>query len=331
MLTAFLLLFAIDSPAREDWLCTEASSQRRGDSIYSCGIGSGKDENTARLNAFDNSKREFTKICDASDDCKGHEISVKPERTACDENAGQVKCYRLIVFSIGEKAKNGTAKLVDVGLKKETPRRRLASHNTPEEKTDGDTLKLMKGLKKSQVIEIFGSPTSTSDYGTPTFDYNNKKYCLYLSCEISFDSRGRVYSWTGFKPKYTTELDDSPANAEAIELAKKGNWTESPPPEALRFRRVALWDVSTLKPKFGYMDVSIVQEAVVSGLFSFSKGQEVAVLSPDGQQGTIASEEVVEAFRQGYRFDSLNPTVTPPPKKSSEEKNISLWSKLFGD
>lgn len=110
ILTALLFLLADNSFAKSEWLCTEASSQRRGDSIYSCGIGSGKDENEARLNAFDNSKKEFNRICDSSDDCKGHEISVNPERTACEKGTNTFKCYRLIVFTINEKAKNGTAK-----------------------------------------------------------------------------------------------------------------------------------------------------------------------------------------------------------------------------
>lgn len=103
MRTALALVCLVCSPLlATDWLCTEEASQRTGSLIRACGIGQGADENEARLKAFDAAKTEFGKVCEASDDCKGHQVSVEPARTACEKTPAGVKCYRLIVFTIGE-------------------------------------------------------------------------------------------------------------------------------------------------------------------------------------------------------------------------------------
>lgn len=65
-----ILLFPIYAVAAEQWICVEASSQKQGKVISACGIGMGKNENEARLNAFDNAKTEFQRVCLSSDDCK---------------------------------------------------------------------------------------------------------------------------------------------------------------------------------------------------------------------------------------------------------------------
>ena len=101
-----LLLMKLIAVARaeepENWFCKENASQRRGNSIYSCGVGLGKDENEARVRAFDNATAEFSKVCHASDDCNGHEISADPKRTTCaPDGRDKFKCYRLVVFAIG--------------------------------------------------------------------------------------------------------------------------------------------------------------------------------------------------------------------------------------
>lgn len=87
--------------ASDNWLCKEASSERNGADIHACGIGYGKDENEARLSAFDNAKKEFSAFCVASDDCRDHEINVVPSRTSCESNNGKYQCYRMIIFKIG--------------------------------------------------------------------------------------------------------------------------------------------------------------------------------------------------------------------------------------
>ena len=84
----------------DDWLCKEASSQRRGNTIHACGIGLGADENAAHLTAFDNAEKEFLKVCSASADCSGHAANADPGRTTCERVPSGFKCYRMVVFSI---------------------------------------------------------------------------------------------------------------------------------------------------------------------------------------------------------------------------------------
>ncbi len=92
------VLFAQNCRA-DDWLCTEEASQRDGNVIKACGVGLGFDENGARYQALENAKIEFDKVCNASSDCKGHEVVAEPTRTECRE--GELfKCYRLIQFKI---------------------------------------------------------------------------------------------------------------------------------------------------------------------------------------------------------------------------------------
>ncbi len=87
--------------AQDQWLCTEEASQRHNDTIFACGVGSGADEGEARLAAFDNSKAEFNRICDSSSDCAGHKITTLPRRTSCELVGSLIKCYRLILYTIG--------------------------------------------------------------------------------------------------------------------------------------------------------------------------------------------------------------------------------------
>lgn len=99
MLGIFATTSAFSGPG---WLCEEVASQRKGNSIYACGIGSGADETTARTQAFDNARAEFNQVCEASDDCRGRQVSVSPERTSCKKENANIKCYRLVVFQIGD-------------------------------------------------------------------------------------------------------------------------------------------------------------------------------------------------------------------------------------
>lgn len=88
--------------ASDQWLCKEASSERNGMQISSCGIGYGRNENEARLSAFENAKKEFTAICSSDTDCGNREISVSPARTSCEVSMNGYQCYRMIVFTLGD-------------------------------------------------------------------------------------------------------------------------------------------------------------------------------------------------------------------------------------
>ena len=105
LLTLLLLFWSTDAWT-SDWLCTEESSQRSGNEVQSCGVGIAATEDQARIKAFDNARIEFNRICQASDDCRGHQVSVKPRRTSCAANDQGIKCYRLLEFTINQDRPN---------------------------------------------------------------------------------------------------------------------------------------------------------------------------------------------------------------------------------
>lgn len=98
--------------ASEEWLCTSEASQVHNGNVFSCGVGTGKDEDEARSKAFVNAQSEFDRICGASTNCRGRAVTVEPRRTTCEPlGDSHYKCYRLIVFSVGSDL--GTAKVTN--------------------------------------------------------------------------------------------------------------------------------------------------------------------------------------------------------------------------
>lgn len=114
--------------AGDAWLCTEASSQRRDNNFISCGIGEASEESTARAKALQNAQVEFKSLCDLSTDCKGHVMTVWPERTSCTHNSDGYVCHRMVRFTVGEelvkvepvpaKEPDSTAQLTEIITKK---------------------------------------------------------------------------------------------------------------------------------------------------------------------------------------------------------------------
>lgn len=193
-----LLLKSGASHAKDSWLCTEASSQRFGQDIHSCGIGLGKDEAEARLKAFDSAKAEFNKVCDSSDDCKGHEITVDPKRTTCEQTGTGFKCYRMIVFSIRDSLKpqyepTNKAELHDRSL----------VHNAPI---------LKKGMSKQDLFASFGTPQQVvhahalggNDY--LQIFYRGRPFCdSGGSCYVIVEDN-KVQSYEHFNPEFTDDM-----------------------------------------------------------------------------------------------------------------------------
>lgn len=147
--------------AKDEWLCVEASSQRIGSEIQACGIGNGKDENSARLNAFDNARAEFTKLCEASDDCNGHEIVVEPKRTSCERVNESYKCYRMLAFTIKDKRKKSPIEL------KESPE----IFGSFSYKDIQNLPKAKVGMKKEDLFKDFGQPVSKGNVYLPHKDF----------------------------------------------------------------------------------------------------------------------------------------------------------------
>jgi hypothetical protein len=97
------LLISSVSHARDDWFCSQESGKRDGAVIWSCGIGDGLDESTAREKALNAAFREFEAICENSSDCQGRPRTVNPQRTSCrHDSRGFFTCTRLIVTTLGK-------------------------------------------------------------------------------------------------------------------------------------------------------------------------------------------------------------------------------------
>lgn len=160
-----------------DWLCTEESSQRIGRQIYACGIGEAKSEARARDAAFAAAEREFHRICDASDDCRGRAVTADPRRTEC--HAG--KCYRLVVFTVE------------------------SGHGKHRRAPAGPVAYLKKGMTPDEVISFMGKPQRA--IGGETFFYEKNPKCEKGGdCFVQFSGKKRrVDRWEWVDPSYTED------------------------------------------------------------------------------------------------------------------------------
>lgn len=91
-----------DSRAESDWFCTERAVVREGSLYKACGMSSSPVESDARMGALRDAKREFVSVCDSSDDCLGHEVTVTPGRTECIKGLLGYTCRRLLLFHVLE-------------------------------------------------------------------------------------------------------------------------------------------------------------------------------------------------------------------------------------
>ena len=242
-----LAVFGIQSPANAttQWLCKEESSQRRGNEIVSCGIGFGSDESSARLNAFDSAKSEFNRVCESSADCKSHEITTAPQRTTCEEKDSTktgFKCYRLVVFTIGNAVP--TPEKVSEGVSSNDEQ--ISSYKPFSAEDTKKSPKVRKGMSKANLLKAFGAPESTSKFdgisgsgpfyvpATLTFNYSGDM-CVYdyMLCSVILQD-GRVKSYDSFKPIYTGDLDDEAAPSVRKPAASENNPSRANADSALR-------------------------------------------------------------------------------------------------
>jgi len=101
-----MFMVVSETSAFADWFCTEEAAERKGNAIYACGVGQDEDEAEARHNALATAQIEFQNICGMSSDCQGHEIITEPGRTECVKHGKELKCFRLVIFRIGDENKN---------------------------------------------------------------------------------------------------------------------------------------------------------------------------------------------------------------------------------
>jgi hypothetical protein len=218
-----------------DWLCQEEASQRHDNEIYSCGIGTGDDENSARLNAFDNAKKEFQKICELSDDCNGRQISVWPQRTACEKKGRKYQCHRLVVFGVQSATKVVLNPPVGIAATQPSESQPLKAFSastptarpsqSPPVKPPSPSLKepdenfkpfryrqishlpkLRLGMTKEEVLKIFGKPQTKMQRLNGFSLVFEGKMCALGICFVNFDSSGRVTGHDNFNLDYTEDL-----------------------------------------------------------------------------------------------------------------------------
>lgn len=63
-----------------------------------------------------------------------------------------------------------------------------------------------------------------------------------------------------------------------------------------------VYDISGQDPVLGDLPHDQVQAAISSGKYSFPKGHEISVVSPDGTMGTVPAEHAPDAFKNGYQY-----------------------------
>jgi hypothetical protein len=98
-LVIMLLLLPAQASA---WYCEQVASAwvDQGKILSACGVGHGSDENEARINAFENAKTEFGKVCGEETLCSNRAVNIDPQRSDCQASDKGYTCNRLFYFHI---------------------------------------------------------------------------------------------------------------------------------------------------------------------------------------------------------------------------------------
>lgn len=99
-LLILLLLLFCSFRVEAQWLCLEASSQRSGSTVTSCGVGTSTSQEEARVKSRESAVEEFKRLCSLSSDCSGFDYTVVPKRTECFFLNQSFTCYRALEFQI---------------------------------------------------------------------------------------------------------------------------------------------------------------------------------------------------------------------------------------
>jgi hypothetical protein len=97
-----VLLASLEVAHAEGWYCDMVASEwmEKGKILRACGIGKGSDENTARLDAFNNARKEFDVICNKDTTCSNKVINIDPQRSDCNPTDGGFTCNRLFHYYV---------------------------------------------------------------------------------------------------------------------------------------------------------------------------------------------------------------------------------------
>ena len=102
LLLISILFSSLSYAAGEGWYCEKVASAwlEQGRILSACGIGTGEDENEARLDAYLNAKKEFEAVCNKDTTCANKVVNIDPKRTDCVQKGGQFVCHRLFNYYI---------------------------------------------------------------------------------------------------------------------------------------------------------------------------------------------------------------------------------------
>lgn len=195
ILFILIIFSSLCSFAKEAWMCTEDSSQLKGTSYYICGVGEAHTETEARKAALINASDEYHTLCELSHDCNTHHTQVDPQRTTCSKDGDGWKCYRLVVFIMGEE------------IKPQDIAQPIQKAKEPE------PMKVTKGMTKNQLIKLIGIPKNVNDMSLAgesdrkLFYYSSKActYYPYNGCSVILEN-GLVVQYMDIKPEFTDDI-----------------------------------------------------------------------------------------------------------------------------
>lgn len=190
--TCFVMILFIQTQASAQWLCREASSQRLGSTITTCGTASAKTENEARTLSREHAVEEFKRVCNLSKDCRGFDYTVLPKRTECMLSTKGFTCYRGMEFEIltvkmdhlevdpsdiqaeindhNQKIKDLEAQAETVRKERNLAREEVLAHQDLANETGKDVIYLNDSFKNSLKTDLkYWSGSLTKDQDTEIF------------------------------------------------------------------------------------------------------------------------------------------------------------------
>ena len=101
-----ILILSVSHPTFGAWYCNQVASEwmEKGKSLSACGVGYGRDENEARLDAFENAKKEFNTVCGKETGCSDKIVNIDPQKSDCNAIPIGHTCRRLFYFHITDVA-----------------------------------------------------------------------------------------------------------------------------------------------------------------------------------------------------------------------------------
>lgn len=183
---------------KSNWTCTRSSIEKNFPEYMACGVAEGGDENVARAAAFENAKAEFVRVCENDDTCRGHSITIMPERTDClKQENGRYKCLRAVAFLLQKEMSDHPIKMNAIDTREEFQAFVVGSSGHPQ---------LAKGMNREEMFAKFGKPLSHNPNSVGGDQYGYRGHMCEVgsaSCSVFLDETGKVIGWGGWDMEYT--------------------------------------------------------------------------------------------------------------------------------